>query len=443
MNRSRLVNAIAASLLLAGCASAPAGPDAASPTAAVQSAIGAARLPGSGDSYLDAAWFEQTLTADRAIQAALLNNPRVRLELSRLDAAQAERIQAGLVSNPMGSLMALRPEGGGRYELDYSLMQSLFDLFTRSRRIAVAEASQRRVEAEVIVQLLGLAQDSQTAYYNALAAKESAKLQEEQLALEQQGNLLLQRQADHGAVPASAALEQQGATSMRAHEAQSADAAFTQARSELAKLLGLPSTTLLKLPESLPMFAMSGLDEPTLQALATSNRAELRAADAGVEQAQAERSLQTGALRATEPSLGLAGSREAGGMWLNGLELQILLPIFDTGQARSDLASAQVAQAEFSAEAIRRQVPLEVERALAMLSVAQAEAVHADHHLQQQTLLEQLARRNYEQGNSDLFAYLQSSQARLASVQDQIDARQALWQAAVDLQRATGVASAR
>ena len=188
---------------------------------------------------------------------------------------------------------------------------------------------------------------------------------------------------------------------------------------------------------------MPGLDEPTFQALATSNRAELRGAAAGVEQAQAERSLQTGALRATEPSLGLAGTREAGGMWLNGLELQILLPIFDTGQARSDLASAQVAQAQFSAEAIKRQVPLEVERALAMLSVAQAEALDADHHLQQQTLLEQLARRNYEQGNSDLFAYLQSSQARLSSMQDQIDARQAVWQAAVDLQRATGVASTR
>ena len=441
MNHPSLRSAIVLSLLLTGCASAPSGQDAASPPDAVQSAIGAPRLPGPGEAYLDAAWFEQQLTADLIVQAALLNNPRVRLELSRLDAAQAERIQAGLVSNPMVSLMALRPEGGGRYELGYSLMQSLFDLFTRSRRIAVAQAAQRRVEAEVIVQLLTIAQDSQAAYYGALAAQAKLDLQRERLALEEESNRLLQRQASQGAVSASAAMEQQAATSMRAHEMQAADAELAQARSALAQLLGLSSASALNLPASLPAFAMPGLDAPALQALATSNRAELRAATAGIEQAKAERDLQSGALRTYEPSLGLAGARETDGMWLNGLELKVLLPVFDTGQARRDLASTQVAQAEFSAESIRRQVPLEVERALSTLATAQVAARHADHHLQQQKLLEQLARRNYEQGNSDLIAYRQSSQARLVSAQDQIDARQALWTAAVDLQRATGVAA--
>ena len=355
----------------------------------MQSAIGAPRLPGPGEAYLDAAWFEQQLTADLIVQAALLNNPRVRLELSRLDAAQAERIQAGLVSNPMVSLMALRPEGGGRYELGYSLMQSLFDLFTRSRRIAVAQAAQRRVEAEVIVQLLTIAQDSQAAYYDALAAQAKLDLQRERLALEEESNRLLQRQASQGAVSASAAMEQQAATSMRAHEMQAADAELAQARSALAQLLGLSSASALNLPASLPAFAMPGLDAPALQALATSNRAELRAATAGIEQAKAERDLQSGALRTYEPSLGLAGARETDGMWLNGLELKVLIPVFDTGQARRDLASTQVAQAEFSAESVRRQVPLEVERALSTLATAQVAARHADHHLQQQKLLEQ------------------------------------------------------
>ena len=104
----------------------------------------------------------------------MLNNPRVRGELARLDEAQAERVQAGLLRNPLVSLTALRPEGGGRFELDYSLMLSLFDLFTRSRRTAVADAAQRRVEAEVIGQLIAIAQDTQAAYYDALIAEESS-----------------------------------------------------------------------------------------------------------------------------------------------------------------------------------------------------------------------------------------------------------------------------
>ena len=107
--------ATAMMLVLAGCVAAPVREVGFSvSTAVAKAAVGAPRLPATGEAYLDPAWFRTPLTAERAVQAALLNNPQVRAELSRLDSAQAERIQAGLISNPMGSLMALRPDGGGR-----------------------------------------------------------------------------------------------------------------------------------------------------------------------------------------------------------------------------------------------------------------------------------------------------------------------------------------
>ena len=443
MKRKQLAGAIVSGVLLIGCMQVPVRQDSASLQSAVaQSTAGAPRLPVPGEGYLDAAWFDQTLTVDRAVQAALLNNPTVRGELSRLDAAQAERVQAGLLRNPMTTLMALRPEGGGRYELDYNLMQSLFDLFTRSRRMAAADAAQQRIEAEVLVQLLALAQDSEAAYYDALAAQARLGLQRQQLALDEEYLLLLQRQASQGAVPASMALEQEGMTATRAHEVQLAESELAQARGELAQKLGLSSAVMLRLPDSLDPPVIPGLDGPTLQALAASHRPELRAAQAGVDQARTELSLQSGTLRATDPSLGLAGVRQTDGFWMNGLELQITIPVFDTGRARRDLATAQIAQAEAAAESIRRQVPLEVERALATLAAAQVAAEHADHHLQQQLLLEALARRNYQQGGSELLRYRQSTQARLLSALDQINSRQAVWTALVALQRATGTAAA-
>jgi len=443
MKRRQLAGAIVSCLVLIACMPVPVRQDSASLQSAVaQSAAGAPRLPGPGESYLDAAWFEQTLTVDRAVQAALLNNPSVRGELSRLDAAHAERVQAGLLRNPMTTLMALRPEGGGRYELDYNLMQSLFDLFTRSRRIEAADAAQRRTEAEVLVRLLALTQDSEAAYYDALAAQARLGLQHQQLALDEEYLLLLQRQASHGAVPTSMALEQEAMTATRAHEVRSAEAELAQARSGLAQQLGLPSAAVLRLPDSLDAPVVPGLDGPTLQALAASHRPELRAAQAGLDQAGTELSLQSGTLRATDPSLGLAGVRETDGFWMNGLELQITIPILDTGRARGDLARAQIAQAEAEAESIRRQVPLDVERALATLAAAQVAAEHADHHLHQQLLLEELARQNYRQGSTDLLRYRQSTQARLLSAIDQVNSRQAVWTALIALQRATGVAAA-
>nr|MBP8080891.1 TolC family protein [Arenimonas sp.] len=372
MKRKQLAGAIVSCLLVIGCMPVPVRQDSTSMQAAVaQSTAGAPRLPNPGENYLDPAWFEQTLTAERAVQAALLNNPRVRGELSRLDAAQAERVQAGLLRNPMTTLMALRPEGGGRYELDYNLMQSLFDLFTRSRRMQAANAAQQRIEAEVLVQLLALAQDSEAAYYDALAAQARLGLQRQQLALDEEYLLLLQRQASQGAVPASMVLDQEGMTATRAHEVQLAESELAQARSSLAQQLGLSSAAMLRLPDSLDPPEVPGLDGPTLQALAASHRPELRATQAGIDQARTELSLQSGTLRATDPSLGIAGVRETDGLWMNGLELQITIPVFDTGQARGDFARAQIAQAQAAAESIRRQVPLEVERALATLAAAQ------------------------------------------------------------------------
>ena len=91
MKRKQLAGAIVSCLALIGCMQAPVRQDSASLQAAVaQSTAGAPRLPNPGEGYLDSAWFEQTLTVERAVQAALLNNPRVRGELSRLDAAQAD-----------------------------------------------------------------------------------------------------------------------------------------------------------------------------------------------------------------------------------------------------------------------------------------------------------------------------------------------------------------
>lgn len=440
MKTHYLVSAITLSMLLTGCTMAPVRDDSHIQNSIGTAGVGAPRLPARDESYLDDAWFAEPLTVDRAVQAALLNNPQVRAELTRLDAAQAELIQAGLLRNPMGSLMVLRPEGGGRFELDYSLVQSLFDLFTRSKRVDVANASQTRVQAEVMLQLVRIAQDTEAAYFEAMAAKDILRLQREQLALEENTLVLLKRQSQQGVLSSSPVLTQQATVSMKAHALRTAEAEQTKALSALAQLLGLSSIDRLVLPDHLPTLSLGEFNEPELQALAIKHRPELMATHASVDQARAEKKLQTGALRATDASLGLGGIRESGGLSLNGLSAQISLPIFDTGRARGALADAKIAQSDYQAEAARRLIPLEVERALATL-VANTKALeHADHHVRQQWQLETLALRNYQQGNGNYMNVAEAKRIRLASQMEQLQAQQMLRTAYVDLERATGVA---
>ena len=440
MKTKSLVTAIAFGVLLVGCTAAPVRDDSRVQNSVGMAGVGAPRLPADGESYLDDAWFAEPLTVDRAVQAALLNNPQVRAELTRLDAAQAELIQAGLLRNPMGSLMVLRPEGGGRFELDYSLMQSLFDLFTRNKRIDVANAAQAKVQAEVMLQLVGIAQDTEATYYEGILAKEEVRLQQELLALEQSALTLQTRQARQGIVPSSTVLAQQANTSQRAHELRAAEAEQTKALSALAQQLGLSSVKPLLLPDRLPPLTLSVLNEPQLQALAQKHRPELMATTASIEQASAEKKLQTGVLRNTEASLGIAGNRESSGLNMSGLAAQISLPVFDTGRARNALANAQIAQAQYQAATVRRLIPLEVERALATLIINTKALKDADHHLLQQQQLEKLARRNYQQGVSDYQTMTEAKRLRLAAQREQLQAQRSLRVAYVDLERATGVA---
>jgi cobalt-zinc-cadmium efflux system outer membrane protein len=440
MNTKYLVGSIALGVLLIGCTAAPVRDDSRVQNSIELAGVGTPRLPANGESYLDDAWFAEPLTVDRAVQAAFLNNPQVRAELTRLDATQAERIQAGLLRNPMGSLMVLRPEGGGRFELDYSLVQSLFDLFTRSKRIDAANAAQARMQAEVMMQLVRIAQDTEAAYFEALATKDALRLQREQLALEENTLVLLKRQAQQGVLSSNPVLTQQAAVSMQAHALRTAEAEQTKALSALAQLLGLSSINRLVLPDHLPALRLAAFNEPELQALALKHRPELMATNANIDQARAEKKLQTGALRATDPSLGLGGIRESGGLSLNGLSAQISLPIFDTGRARGALADAKIAQAQYQAEATRRLIPLEVERALATLIANTKALEHADHHVRQQRQLETLALRNYQQGSGDYMNVVQAKRLRLASQTEQLQAQQMLRLSYVDLERATGVA---
>ena len=435
-----LTSIIALVVFLTGCTTAPIRDDSRLQNSIGTAGVGTPRLPAKDENYLDDTWFTEPLSLERAVQAALLNNPLVRAELTRLDAAQAERIQAGLLRNPMGSLMVLRPEGGGRFELNYSLMQSLFDLFTRSGRVAVANAAQARVQAEVMMQLVRIAQDTEAAYFEVITAKDTVRLQQELLALEQNTSMLQTRLARQGAVSSSMAIGQQAAFSQQTQLLRTAEAEQVKALSMLAQQMGLATSKRMLLPDRLPAMQLSVFNEPELQALAQKHRPELLAANANIGQMRAEKNLQTGALRNTEPSLGLAGVRESSGFSLNGLGAQITLPIFDTGRARSDLADAKITQAQFQAEATRRFIPLEVERALAILIASTKALAQSDRNLKQQQQLEKLSVGNYQQGNGDYQRVVDAKRYRLSSQMQQVQAQQIVRSALVDLERSTGVA---
>src|SRR5882672_9166266 len=67
------------------------------------------------------ALLHDTLTADGAMQVALLNNRELQAMYAELGVAQADLVQAGLLKNPIFDGVVLLPVGGGPTKLDLNV----------------------------------------------------------------------------------------------------------------------------------------------------------------------------------------------------------------------------------------------------------------------------------------------------------------------------------
>ena len=168
---------------------------------------------------------ERPLTVDSSVQIALMQSPHLRATLEELSLAQADLVQAGLLSNPVLTL------GRTAWEQEHiapnlfgAIEASFLDLVTVPLKKRVAgiqlEASKLTVASEV----LALAADVRAAYYRALAAQQVAGLR-----------ALVREAAEAGAELA----RRQHASGTRNDLALSAELGFTsQARLDETRSLG-------------------------------------------------------------------------------------------------------------------------------------------------------------------------------------------------------------
>jgi outer membrane protein TolC len=205
-----------------------------------------------------------------------------------------------------------------------------------------------------------------------------------------------------------------------------AEGALAQARSTLADGLGLSAAVALRLPNEPSVPDFGELDEAQLRQLAFAHRPELRAAQAAVRQAQAERALQGAALRNAEPALGPAGMRESGGMRLDGVGLQISLPVFDSGRARAAIAETKVQDAQFRAEAQRRRISLDVALAVERIAITRIGLAQAERALREVERAAELQFRSHQAGNSDATTLLAARSAILDASLRVLAGREAL-----------------
>ncbi len=113
------------------------------------------------------------LTANSAVQIALLNNRSLQAEFEEIGIAQADLIEAGLLSNPSFAAsfrFPNRPPSGTNIE--YSVAQNFLDLLIIPLRKRLAAAQLAQTETRVADDILRLAAEVKGAFYTVQAREQ-------------------------------------------------------------------------------------------------------------------------------------------------------------------------------------------------------------------------------------------------------------------------------
>ena len=447
--------ALAASLALAGCASFSPDGGLSSVQASAHLDLGADVVKITDDAQAGNAearyrgLLKKGLTADRAVQIALLNNKGLQAAFNDLGISEAQFVEASLPPNPSVSL--LRVAGSGQLDIERKIVASLLSLLTLQARTDIAQAQFRGAQVKAILAMLKLAADTRRQYFRAVAGAEQAGTLVQARSTAQVASELARRLGETGAL---SKLEQAREHAFYAElSGQTAKARVQQAleRERLTRLMGLWGRDVAyALPTRLPPLPASLKPSARIEAEAIGRRADLKLARGELELVARKFGLTkaTRYINALELGGALYSSRTrsvdpaTGDIKIDkstrpGFELSLEIPVFDWGEARTKEAE----------ETYMRAANLLAERAVNIRSEARESylawkgawdvaRVYQNQVLPLRKIIQDEQQMQYNGMLADLFTLIQDSRLRTLSNIAAIDARRDFWIADADLKAA-------
>lgn len=364
-----------APLLLIGCASVPDDRG-----WSQVSTLAAARGQPLGDkpgSHCDAGLdplLAAPLNLPNAISVALLCNPRIDAGYARLGLAAADVLKAGRLSNPL--LSASYGFAGGAGAVDrfgFGVSADFLDLLLMPAKSRMARDELARAQLETGSQVLALAGEVRRDWFNYVAARQSAQLQDTIADAADASAQYADRLFKAGNISElELSLRQADAAATQLQRLQ-AQAALLRARQGLQRTMGLSDARHWETPSSLPLPVASEDAVDTLRSLARDKRLDLAAADARVTVAADELQLVRGGRWLDGASVGASHERGTEGIASTGPDITLGLPLFNQGQGRVMEAQARLEAAQAEAAALRLDVDQQITQAQSQLATTRAE----------------------------------------------------------------------
>ncbi|MGI4845730.1 MAG: TolC family protein [Janthinobacterium lividum] len=376
------------------------------------------------------------LSADGAVRVALLNNRGLRASLAALGVAEADLVQAGRMANPGFSFS--RMSGGGETEIERSVMFDLVGLLTMPIRRDIEARRFQGAQLLAAADAVRLAADTRKAWFNAVAATQSAHYAEQVREAAQASAELAQRMARAGNLSALDQAREQVFSAESTAQLARARHNATAAREQLARLMGVwGAQTAFTLPDRLPELPAAPRDERDVEALAMQQRLDVQLAK--LETASTARTLgltrATGVVNVLEA--GYVNASKSGSPRENGYAIELAIPLFDWGGARVAKAEAlymgavhRTAHTAVNARSQVREAWSAYRTTYDLARHYRDEVVPLQKKISDETLL------RYNGMLMSVFELLADARAQITGVNTAITAQRDFWIAETDLQAA-------
>lgn len=384
------------------------------------------------------ALLRQPLSADRAVQIALLNNRDLQAAYNALGLSEAAMVQASLPPNPTFKLE--RIAGAGAVEIEARVIGSLLTLATLPARAEIAADRFRQAQFQAASETLRIASEARRAFYRAVAARALVAFLVQARETGETAAQLAQRLGETGAMNKLDQARNQVFYAELVAQLATARQRTVSERERLVRALGLWGDDLdFKLPAQLPPL-------PRVRSLASVEvEAVRRRVDLQMARIEAELLAKsyglTGATRFIN-LLDIAGiskkKRENGETTREGgFEVEFQVPLFDFGEVKVRQAEESYLQAVNRLTAKAVNVRSEAREAYQVYRGAYDIARHYRREvLPLRKIISDESLLRYNAMQIDVFALLIEARQRIAASTAAIDAEREFWLAEANLRSA-------
>ena len=376
------------------------------------------------------------LTADDAVQIALLNNRGLQATYAELGIAEADLVQAGRLSNP--KFAYLNVHSSDERKIERALTFNFMQLITMPLAIRFERRRFEQVQLRVAAEVLQVGMQARKAYYNAISAQQTTSYMEDVKVAAETSAELARRMARAGNwSKLTQARQQVFYAETIAQLARAKQNAIAQ-REQLTRLMGLwGEDAKFKLLERLPDLPKAPNELTDIESIALGQRLDVQAMKRDIEGLAASLGLTRATRFINVLELGPAEVREGSSAVKRGYEISVELPIFDWGGARVAKAEAIYMQALNRAAEVAIDARSEVRESYTGYRTAFDLAKHyRDEVVPLRKLISEENLLRYNGMLISVFELLADAREQVMSVNAYIEALRDFWLADADLQMA-------